>query len=51
MNDAFNYIKEIGGLMKDSDYGYKGIESKCKFDQSKVGVKVIGFVDIPHDEE
>ena len=51
MNDAFNQIKEIRGLIKDRVYTNIDIKSKFKLDQSKVGEKVTDYVDIPHNEE
>lgn len=44
MGDAVNWIKENGGLMKESDYPYVGYKGICKKDASKyVKMKVTGF--------
>ena len=51
MNDDFNYTKEIGGLIKDSNYSYKGIKSKWRINQRKLSVKVLGYGDIPHKDK
>ena len=44
MQDAFNWIKERGGIMKESDYPYVGYKAICKSEASKyVKMKVTGF--------
>ena len=44
MQDAFNWIKEKGGIMKESDYPYVGYKGNCKSEASKyVKMKVTGF--------
>ena len=44
MQDTFNWIKERGGIMKESDYPYEGYKGICKNEASKyVKMKVTGF--------
>jgi cathepsin F len=43
MENAYNYIKSAGGLMKQSDYAYTGRDGTCKFDKTKAALKVKGF--------
>lgn len=40
MADAFDYIRKAGGLMSEKDYKYTEKKSSCKFDKSKIVVKV-----------
>ena len=47
MNDAFNYIKEVGGLMKNRDYDFKGIKNKFKIRHQQSMWKVKGNVNMP----
>ncbi|KER30379.1 papain family cysteine protease [Opisthorchis viverrini] len=52
---AFSYVKNVGGVEKESDYKYvSGITGKqqdCKFDKNKVAVSIEGYVNVPQDEE
>lgn len=41
----------LGGLMKEEDYPYKGVEGKCHFDKSKVAVDITGREKVSTDEE
>ena len=44
MEKTFNWIKENGGIMFESDYPYKGEQSNCEKDPSKyVNMKVTGY--------
>jgi len=38
--DAMNFIKNHGGMMLESDYGYQGYEGSCKFVASKAKMNV-----------
>eukprot|EP00250_Pteridium_aquilinum_P011783 c20301_g1_i1 orf=339-1466(+) len=51
MTSAFSYIKKAGGLQLENDYPYKGMKGQCKFDASKVAVKVANFSTVVVDEE
>ena len=42
---------DIGGLETEADYGYDGEDEACKFNRSKVAVRVSGGVEISQDEE
>ncbi|KAG5444001.1 Cathepsin L [Clonorchis sinensis] len=49
--DAYNYVKEAGGVQLDSDYPYVAQQQTCQFDENKVVTKIVGFVEIPHSEQ
>ncbi|MCO5606448.1 hypothetical protein L7F22_060636 [Adiantum nelumboides] len=51
MTSAFSYIQKAGGLQLEEDYPYKGFKGQCKFDASKVAVKVANFSSVMVDEE
>jgi cathepsin F len=40
MESAFEYIKEAGGIEKESDYKYTAHNDKCKFDKEKAVLQV-----------
>merc|ERR1712227_1171091 len=50
MENAYKTLIEIGGLEAEADYGYDGADEKCKFNRSKVAVRVSGGVDIGNNE-
>lgn len=50
MTNAYEYIKEAGGLEKEADYQYTGRDGQCKFDANKLVVKVSNFTEVPVDE-
>ena len=41
---------EIGGLVTKEDYGYDGEGETCKFNRSRVAVRVTGGVEIGQNE-
>ena len=44
MEYAFTYLKNLGGIMLDADYPYRGIKSTCKYDSSKrINMRVTGY--------
>jgi xylem cysteine proteinase len=45
MDDAFQYV-EAKGIMKESDYSYKGKTGTCKWNSSKVVFKTTGYSDV-----
>ncbi|KAH7300811.1 hypothetical protein KP509_24G079600 [Ceratopteris richardii] len=51
MTTAFSYIHKVGGIQLEEDYPYKGFKGKCKFDTSKVAVRVANFSSVVVDEE
>lgn len=48
---AYAEIMRLGGLMKEEDYPYKGVEGKCQFDKSKVAVDITGREKVSTDEK
>merc|ERR1712029_447817 len=50
MENAYKTLIEIGGLEAEADYGYDGADEKCKFNRSKVAVRVSGGVELPQNE-
>lgn len=44
MNSAFEYTLKAGGLMKEQDYPYAGIDrNTCNFDKSKIAASIANF--------
>lgn len=43
MENAYNYLKSAGGIMKQADYKYTGRDGTCKFVKSKAALQVTGF--------
>lgn len=48
---AFDYVLKQGGLEHDSDYKYIQKQSTCKFDETKIAVKIQSFSFVTQDEE
>lgn len=51
MDNAFEYIKDNGGLDTEESYPYTAHQGKCKFDKKNIAATVSGFVDIPSGDE
>lgn len=51
MENAFEYIKNAGGLETDSEYPYLGVDSSCQFDQQRASVRVSGFTKLNTEDE
>eukprot|EP00128_Syssomonas_multiformis_P007592 Colp12_sorted_trinity150504_noHs@19982 len=51
MDNAFTYIKKVGGIEQESAYPYTAKDGTCKFDKTKVAATVTGYVDIPEGSE
>jgi len=51
MDNAFQYIKENGGLDTEETYPYRGFQGKCHFNKSNIGAEDVGFVDIRQGSE
>ena len=49
--NAYKTLMDIGGLETEAEYGYDGEDEACKFNRSKVAVRVSGGVEISEDEE
>ena len=45
MNTAFQYTLEAGGLEREKDYPYTGIDGTCKFDKTKIVASVSNYRD------
>jgi cathepsin L len=51
MDNAFQYIKENGGIDTEKIYPYEGIDDTCHFVKTDIGATDAGFVDIPSGDE
>lgn len=51
MDQAFQYIKENGGIDTEKSYPYEGVDDTCHFNKKNVGATDKGFVDIPTGDE
>jgi cathepsin L len=51
MDNAFQYIKDNGGIDTEESYPYEGEDDKCRYTPKNKGATDIGFVDVtPGDE-
>jgi C1A family cysteine protease len=44
MQNAFDYLKQNGGIQAYSDYPYKGTQGSCQFNKGKAMVQIDGWV-------
>ena len=51
MDNAFNYVKSVGGLNTEESYPYKAKSGKCHFKKDKIGSTCSGYVDIVQGDE
>jgi len=51
MDNAFQYIKENGGIDTEQSYPYTAKEGLCHFRKRYIGAEDVGFVDIPEGSE
>jgi cathepsin F len=51
MTNAYAYLMKAGGLMEQAAYPYTGAQGPCRFDGSKVAVRVTNFTTVPLDED
>lgn len=49
--DAFDYVKNAGGIQEEATYEYKGVKEACQADTNKFVAKVNGYNWISQDEE
>ena len=50
MDNAFKYIKAIGGIDSEASYPYKAKNDKCRFQQSAVAATCTGYMEIPRGD-
>lgn len=51
MDQAFQYIKDNGGIDTEKTYPYEGIDDTCHFNKKNVGATDKGYTDIPTGDE
>lgn len=51
MDNAFQYIKDNGGIDTETAYPYEAIDDTCHFSKKSIGATDKGFVDIPSGDE
>ncbi|XP_017579000.1 procathepsin L-like [Pygocentrus nattereri] len=51
MDQAFEYVKENGGLDTEESYPYEGIDKECRFNPATVGATCTAYVDINKGDE
>lgn len=51
MDQAFQYIKDNGGIDIEVTYPYEGEDDTCRFKKTNIGATDKGFVDIPTGNE
>jgi cathepsin F len=51
MTTAYQYALKAGGLQREEDYPYTGIDGSCKFDNTKVAAMVANFSTVSIDED
>nr|AJA74415.1 cysteine protease [Cicer arietinum] len=51
MNNAFEYLLQSGGVVREQDYSYTGRDGSCKFDKSKIAASVSNFSVVSVDED
>uniref|UniRef100_A0A1L8ECX0 Putative cysteine proteinase n=1 Tax=Haematobia irritans TaxID=7368 RepID=A0A1L8ECX0_HAEIR len=49
-DNAYDAIEKIGGLELENEYPYHARKEQCRFNKSKIHVKVKGHVDLPKNE-
>lgn len=51
MDQAFQYIKDNGGIDTEKSYPYEGEDDKCRYNPKNKGATDVGFSDIPQGDE
>jgi cathepsin L len=51
MDQAFQYIKDNGGIDTEDSYPYEDDDNKCRFKPEGVGATVTGFTNIKSKDE
>jgi len=51
MDNAFDYIKSIGGLDTEEEYPYHAKQAKCHFNKAHVAATCTGYVDVKSGDE
>jgi len=51
MDQAFQYIKDNGGIDTEISYPYEGIDDSCRYNPKSSGATDKGYVDIPQGDE
>ena len=49
--DAYEYIKEQGGIDTEESYPYEAKDGKCRYNPDHKGARVSGFTKVPSGDE